>query len=163
MAARPKVLVDSSKTITFDGTKVVMKNFGIGHTDSDIWVYFVKADVLVLGDIFWNGDYPFIDNAHGGGINQAIRWADLALKQTGPNTIVVPGHGAVGHRAELLEFRTMLAQIRDNVAALKKQGKTLDEIVAARPTAAFDAKFGAFVIEPSFFTRLVYGGLYRSK
>lgn len=158
-AARPKVLVDSDKTITFDGEKIVMKNFGDGHTDSDIWVYFAKADVLVLGDIFWNGVYPFIDNAHGGGINQAIRWADHALQQAGPNTIVVPGHGPVGNRAQLLEFRNMLAAIRDNVAALKKQGKSLDEIVAAKPTAAFDAKFGGFVIDPAFFTRLVYAGL----
>jgi glyoxylase-like metal-dependent hydrolase (beta-lactamase superfamily II) len=158
-AARPKVLVDAGKTIAFDGAKVVMKNFGVGHTDSDIWVYFVKADVLVLGDIFWNGAYPFIDNAHGGGINPAIRWADHALKQAGPDTIVVPGHGPVGRRADLLEFRSMLAQVRDNVAALKKQGKTLDEIIAAKPTAAFDARFGGFVIAPDFFTRLVFAGL----
>jgi glyoxylase-like metal-dependent hydrolase (beta-lactamase superfamily II) len=158
-AARPKVLVDTDKTITFAGSKVIMKNFGVGHTDSDLWVYFAKADVLVLGDIFWNGVYPFIDNAHGGGIKQAIRWADHAIKQCGANTIVVPGHGPVGNRAQLVEFRDMLATIRDNVAALKKQGKSLDEIIAAKPTAAFDAKYGGFVIDPVFFTRLVYAGL----
>jgi glyoxylase-like metal-dependent hydrolase (beta-lactamase superfamily II) len=158
-AARPKVLVDTNKTINFAGNKVIMKSFGPGHTDSDLWVYFPKADVLVLGDIFWNGVYPFIDNAHGGGINQAIRWADHAIKECGANTIVVPGHGPVGNRAQLVEFRDMLATIRDNVAALKKQGKSLDEIIAAKPTAAFDAKFGGFVIDPTFFTRLVYAGL----
>jgi glyoxylase-like metal-dependent hydrolase (beta-lactamase superfamily II) len=158
-AARPRVLVDVNKTITFDGGKVIMKNLGVGHTDSDIWVYFAKADVLVLGDIFWNGVYPFIDNAHGGGINQAIRWADQAVKKAGANTIVVPGHGPVGNRAQLVEFRDMLAKIRDNVAALKKQGKSRDEVVAAKPTAAYDAKFGGFVIDPDFFTRLVYAGL----
>lgn len=159
VAARPKVSVSSSKTISFAGSRVVMQNFGNGHTDSDIWVYFPDADVLVLGDIFWNGVYPFIDNAHGGGINQAIRWADHAIKQCGANTVVVPGHGDVGTRADLVEFRTMLATIRDNVAALKKQGKSLDEIIAAKPTAAFDAKYGNFVIDPAFFTRLVYAGL----
>jgi glyoxylase-like metal-dependent hydrolase (beta-lactamase superfamily II) len=159
VAARPKELVTDSKTISFAGSKVVMKNFGNGHTDSDIWVYFPGEDVLVLGDIFWNGVYPFIDNAHGGGINQAIRWADHAIKQCGNNTVVVPGHGPVGNRAQLVEFRNMLATIRDNVAALKKQGKSLDEVIAAKPTAAFDAKFGGFVIDPAFFTRLVYAGL----
>lgn len=158
-AARPKVLVSASKTISFAGNRVMMQNFGNGHTDSDIWVYFPDADVLVLGDIFWNGVYPFIDNAHGGGINQAIRWADHAIKRCGANTVVIPGHGPVGGRAELVEFRTMLATIRDNVAALKKQGKSLDEIIAAKPTAAFDAKYGGFVIDPAFFTRLVYAGL----
>jgi glyoxylase-like metal-dependent hydrolase (beta-lactamase superfamily II) len=159
VAARPKELVDTGKTISFAGHKVIMKNFGNGHTDSDIWVYFPDADVLVLGDIFWNGVYPFIDNTHGGGINQAIRWADHAVEQCGANTVVVPGHGPVGHRAELVEFRTMLATIRDKVAALKKQGKSLDEIIAAKPTAAFDAKYGGFVIDPALFTRLVYAGL----
>jgi glyoxylase-like metal-dependent hydrolase (beta-lactamase superfamily II) len=159
VAARPTVLVNTDKTISFAGNKVIMKNFGPGHTDSDIWVYFPKADVLVLGDIFWNGVYPFIDNAHGGGINQAIGWADHAIKQAGPNTIVVPGHGPVGNRVQLVEFRDMLAKTRDNVAALKKQGKSLDEIVAAKPSAEFDAKFGGFVIDPAFFTRLVYAGM----
>jgi glyoxylase-like metal-dependent hydrolase (beta-lactamase superfamily II) len=158
-AARPTVVVDKDKTINFGGEKVSIKNFGIGHTDSDIWVYFPKADVLVLGDIFWNGVYPFIDNAHGGGIKQAIAWADHALKRAGPKTIVVPGHGPVGNRAQLEEFRNMLVSIRDKVAALKKQGKSLDEIIAAKPTADFDAKYGNFVIDPAFFTRLVYAGL----
>jgi glyoxylase-like metal-dependent hydrolase (beta-lactamase superfamily II) len=158
-AARPRVTLETDKTISFEGNNVVMKSFGPGHTDSDLWVYFPKADVLVLGDIFWNGVYPFIDNAHGGGINQAIRWADHALGQAGANTIVVPGHGQVGNRAQLAEFRDMLATIRDNVTRLKRQGKSIDEIIAAKPTAAFDAKYGGFVINPTFFVRLVYAGV----
>lgn len=161
--ARPSITFEKDKTITFEGTKVVMKNFGHGHTDSDIWVYFPKADVLVLGDIFWNGVYPFIDNENGGGINNAILWADRALKQAGPKTIVVPGHGPVGNRQQLQDWRNMLAAIRDNVQALKKQGKSREEIIAAKPTAKYDAQYGAFVIDPDFFTRLVYDGLVKQK
>lgn len=157
--ARPTVLVDREKTITFDGNKVIMKHFGGGHTDSDIWVYFPKPDVLVAGDIFWNGMYPYIDHDHGGNINLAIAWVDRALAQAGPHTIVVPGHGPVGDRTSLQEFRAMLAQVRDNVAALKKQGKSIDEVVAAKPTAAYDAKYGGAVIGPDVFTRLVYYGV----
>ena len=157
--ARPTVSVDKEKTITFEGTKVVMKNFGHGHTDSDLWVYFPKADVLALGDIFWNGVYPFIDNQNGGGINLAIAWADKALKQAGPKTIVVPGHGPVGNRQQLQDWRNMLVAIRDNVQALKKQGKSREEIIAAKPTAKYDEQYGKFVIDPDFFTRLVYDGL----
>lgn len=159
VAARPTVLVKGDKTLDFAGTKVVMKHFGPGHTDTDIWVYFAKADVLATGDIFWNGAYPFIDNANGGNINAAIRWADKAVEQSTSKTIVVPGHGPVGNRAQLIEFRDMLATVRNNVAALKKQGKSLDEIIAAKPTAAYDAKYGGYVIDPAFFTRLVYAGL----
>jgi glyoxylase-like metal-dependent hydrolase (beta-lactamase superfamily II) len=122
-------------------------------------VVFPKADVLVAGDIFWNGMYPYIDHDHGGSINQAISWADRALAQAGANTIVVPGHGPVGDRAALREFRAMLAQVRDKVAALKKQGKSIDEVVAAKPTAPFDAKYGGAVIGPDVFARLVYYGV----
>lgn len=76
------------------------------------------------------------------------------------DTILIPGHGTpVSNKAELQQFRDMLVAIRDNVARLKKEGRTRDETVAAKPTAAFDAKFGQFVIDPGFFTRLVYQGV----
>ena len=158
-AGLPTVLVSKEKTIKFDGEKIQLKNLGHGHTDGDLWVYFNKADVLALGDTFWNGYYPFIDNDDGGGINGAIHWADEALKFSSDHTVIVPGHGPVGDRAQLREFRDMLVAVRDNVQALKKQGKSLDEVIAAKPTAAYDAKFGGFVIGPDFFTKLVYVGL----
>jgi glyoxylase-like metal-dependent hydrolase (beta-lactamase superfamily II) len=158
-AARPTQLLKSSKTMNFAGNKITMRTFGPGHTDSDLWVYFDKADVLVLGDIFWNGVYPFIDNENGGGIKQAIVWASKAIDNSTDKTIIVPGHGPVGTHADLIAFRDMLVSVRDNVAALKKQNKSLEETIAAKPTAAFDAKWGNYVIDPAFFTRLVYNGL----
>jgi hypothetical protein len=89
-----------------------------------------------------------------------IAASDANLAATAEDTIIVAGHGkAVGTRAELRQFRDMLVAIRDNVAALKKQGRSREETVAARPTSAFDAKFGNFVIDPGFFTRLVYQGV----
>ena len=76
------------------------------------------------------------------------------------DTIIIAGHGQpVSNKAELQQFRDMLVGVRENVATLKRQGRTRDEIVAAKPTAAFDAKFGDFVIDPGFFTRLVYEGV----
>jgi hypothetical protein len=75
------------------------------------------------------------------------------------NTIVIPGHGPVGNKAGLVEFRDMLVAIRNNVAALKKQGKSLEETIAAKPTAKYDVKFGQFLITPVFFTTLVYSGV----
>jgi glyoxylase-like metal-dependent hydrolase (beta-lactamase superfamily II) len=157
--ARPTLIVDHKKTFTFDGTRIEVKNFGHGHTDGDLWIYFKKADVLALGDTFWNGIYPYIDNEDGGDINGAIEWANKAVAFTTDHTIVIPGHGAVGTRAQLIEFRDMLVAVRDNVAALKKQGKSLDEIIAAKPTAAFDAKWGNFVFNGDQFTKMVYAGL----
>jgi glyoxylase-like metal-dependent hydrolase (beta-lactamase superfamily II) len=157
--ARPTLIVNNEKTFNFDGTKIKVEHFGRGHTDGDVWIYFQKADVLALGDTFWNGIYPYIDNEDGGDINGAIHWAEQAVARTTDHTIVVPGHGAVGTRTDLIEFRNMLVTVRDNVAALKKQGKSIDEIVAAKPTAAFDAKWGNFVFNGDEFTKMVYAGL----
>ena len=89
-----------------------------------------------------------------------LRACDANLAATTDKTIIIPGHGhPVSNRAELQDFRDMLVAIRDNVAKLKRQGRTRDEAVAAKPTAAFDAKWGNFVIDPGFFTRLVYEGV----
>jgi glyoxylase-like metal-dependent hydrolase (beta-lactamase superfamily II) len=157
--ARPTILVDQEKTFDFDGTKIAIDHFGPGHTDGDLWVYFEKADVLAMGDTFWNGYYPFIDNEDGGNINDAIKWTDKAIERTTDRTILVPGHGPVGTRADLIAFRDMLVTVRNNVLSLKQQGKSLDEIIAAKPTAAFDDKWGHFVIGPAHFVALVYAGL----
>jgi glyoxylase-like metal-dependent hydrolase (beta-lactamase superfamily II) len=157
--ARPTLIVDHERTFTFAGTKIEVENFGHGHTDGDLWVYFKKADVLALGDTFWNGIYPYIDNEDGGNIDGAIQWANKAVALTTDHTIVIPGHGAVGTRAQLIEFRDMLVAVRNNVEALKMQGKSLDEIIAEKPTAAFDAKWGNFVFNGNQFTKMVYDGL----
>ena len=157
--ARPTVVFTKDKTLHFDGETIVLRGYGPGHTDSDISVYFKKADVMALGDIFWNGVYPFIDIATGGSIDGAIRLANRCIAQVTDRTIIVSGHGPVGDRAQLVEFRDMLVAVRKNVARLKKQGKSLDEVLAAKPTAAYDAKWGGFVIDPAFFTRLVYASL----
>jgi glyoxylase-like metal-dependent hydrolase (beta-lactamase superfamily II) len=157
--ARPTILIDDRTTFIFAGDTIDIEHIGPGHTDGDVWVYFVRADVLALGDTFWNGSYPFIDNQDGGNINDAIKWANKAIERATDKTIVVPGHGPVGTRAQLIEFRDMLVAVRDNVAALKRQGKSLDEVVAAKPTAAFDEKWGHFVIDPAHFTKLVYAGI----
>ena len=134
-----------------------LKHYGPAHTDSDISVTFAEADIVHVADTYWNGIYPFIDHSTGGSIDGMIAASDANLAATTDKTIIIPGHGApVSNRAELKAFRDMLVAIRENVAALKKQGRSRDETVAAKPTAAFDAKWGNFVIDPGFFTRLVY-------
>ncbi|MDB6143857.1 MAG: beta-lactamase-like protein [Pseudomonas sp.] len=157
--ARPTVVVSDEKTFTFAGSKIKVEHFGPGHTDGDLWIYFEKADVLAMGDTFWNAGYPFIDNQDGGSINAAINWANKAIERTTDHTIVIPGHGPVGTRAQVIEFRDMLVGVRDNVARLKQQGQSLDQIIAAKPSAAFDEKWGNFVIKPDHFVKLVYAGL----
>jgi glyoxylase-like metal-dependent hydrolase (beta-lactamase superfamily II) len=137
-----------------------LKYYGSAHTDSDISVTFNEADVVHVADTFWNGVYPFIDYSTGGSIDGMIAAADANLAATTDSTLIIAGHGRpVGRRAELKDFRDMMVAIRENVAALKRQGRSRDETVAAKPTAAFDAVYGQFVIDPDFFTRLVYTGV----
>jgi glyoxylase-like metal-dependent hydrolase (beta-lactamase superfamily II) len=157
--ARPTVLFDQAKTIKFHGKTIELKYYGPCHTDSDVWAYFVEPDVLVTGDTWWNGYYPFIDNENGGSIDGMIRAANDNIAKASEHTIVVPGHGPIGGRAELIEYRDMLVGIRDKVAALKSKGMTRAQIIAAKPTADYDAKWGGFVLDGAFFTRLVYDGL----
>jgi glyoxylase-like metal-dependent hydrolase (beta-lactamase superfamily II) len=158
-SGRPTSMVENERTIQFGDETALIKHYGPAHTDGDLYVYFRKADVLVTGDTYWNGIYPFIDSVAGGNIDGMIRATELNIARITDNTLIIPGHGAVARRSDLREFRDMLVAIRDNVAALKKQGKSLEETIAAKPTAAFDAKWGQFVIDPKFFTRLVYRGV----
>jgi hypothetical protein len=75
------------------------------------------------------------------------------------STIVIPGHGPIGGQRELTEYRDVIVTIRDRISALKKQGKSLDEVVATKPGAAYDAKWGTGFINGDFFTKLVYKGV----
>ena len=120
---------------------------------------FVEANILMTGDTWWNGYFPFIDYSTGGSLAGTIRAVEANIAAVAADTIVVPGHGPVAGRAELLECRDMLTTVRDAVAALKKQGRTLDETNAAKPTARYDAKWGGFLISGAAFTGLVYQGV----
>jgi glyoxylase-like metal-dependent hydrolase (beta-lactamase superfamily II) len=160
LAAVPTEIFSSEKTLSLNGTTLSLKHYDPAHTDSDISVSFGEADILHVGDTYWNGIYPFIDYSTGGSIGGMINATEANLAAVTDKTIVIPGHGApVSNRAELTAYRDMLVAIRDKVAGLKQQGRTLGETVAAEPTAAFDAHWGQFVITGAFFTRLVYEGV----
>jgi len=156
----PSEVFARSHELKLNGTSIGLKYFGPAHTDSDISVTFADANIVHVADMFWNGIYPFIDYSTGGSIDGMIAACDANLAVMDKDTIVIAGHGKpVGNKAEFQAFRDMLVGCRDNVARLKKQGRTRDETVAAKPTAAFDAIWGQFVIDPGFFTRLVYQGV----
>jgi len=159
LAAVPTEVFASEKMLKLNDQTLAMKHYGPAHTDSDISVTFSEADILHTGDTFWNGIYPFIDYSTGGNIKGSIAAAESNLAATTDKTIVVPGHGRpVSSKAELQAYRDMLVAIHDNVARLKQQGRTLEETIAAKPTAAFDEKWGQFIITPDLFTKLVYEG-----
>jgi glyoxylase-like metal-dependent hydrolase (beta-lactamase superfamily II) len=157
--ALPTRIAQDHHKLHANGETLVMKHYAPSHTDSDISVEFTQADILHVGDTWWNGYYPFIDYNTGGNIDGAIRAAEENVARVTDKTIVIPGHGPIGDKAGLVAFRDMLVVVRGKVAALKKQGKSLQEAVAAKPTADYDAKWGGFVIDGNTFTSLVYAGV----
>ena len=158
-AALPTKIFDSEQTLHLNGATLALKYYPPAHTDSDISVHFTDADIIHVADTLWNGHFPFIDYSTGGSIDGMIRAAEENVARATDETIVIPGHGPIGNKSHLIEFRDMLVAVRQKVAALKKQGKSRDEVVAAKPTADYDAKWGGFVINGDFFTRLVYAGV----
>ena len=113
-----------------------------------------------MADTFWNGHFPFIDYSTIVSIAGMIRAAEVNVAGVTDKTIVIPGHGPIGNKSQLTQFRDMLLSIREKVSTLKKEGKSRDEVVAAKPTADYDAKWGGFIVNGDFFTRLVYAGVY---
>lgn len=158
-AALPNVVIAGDRTFKMNGQTVRIRHYRPGHTDNDISVYFVGADVLSVGDTFWNGQYPFIDHSTGGSINGAIAAANANIAMATNRTIIVPGHGPVGDRASQIAFRDMLVAVRDRVARLKRRGMTLAQVQAAKPTATFDKRWGRSIITGYLFTALVYRGV----
>jgi glyoxylase-like metal-dependent hydrolase (beta-lactamase superfamily II) len=156
--ALPTDVFTQHRTLHLNGTAIQLAHYDPAHTDSDISAHFVDADVFHTGDTWWNGVYPFIDYSTGGSIKGTIRAAEANIAKVSANTIVIPGHGPVGDRSGLIEFRDMLVAIHAKVAALKKQGHSLVEVIGAKPTAAYDEKWGKLV-PPTLFTRLVYAGV----
>ena len=157
--AIPSTVFKEDHTLHANGTTLILKHYLPAHTDSDISVHFAEADIFHTGDTFWNRDYPFIDYSTGGSIDGTIRAAEANIARATGKMIVIPGHGAVGGKADLILFRDVMVEIREKVAALKKQGKPLAEVIAAQPSARYDAEWGKLFIPPSAFVAFVYQGV----
>ena len=157
--ALPTETFADATTMAANGEELTLQHVAPAHTDTDITVRFAKANVLHLGDLFFNGSYPFIDASTGGNINGMVAGAEKALVAVDAQTRIVPGHGPLGDRAALERYRTVLATIRDKVAALKSSGKSLADVQAAKPSAAYDADWGKGFMGPDAFIGLVYSTL----
>lgn len=140
--ALPVVTYDQPLTLQLNGEEVRVVPLPPSHTDGDSAVKFVNADVLATGDVFRSTGYPNIDRANGGTLKGLLESMDIFLSLAGPNTKVSPGHGNVTDRAALQAHKDVIITVRDRVAKLKKEGKTVEQIVASKPTADLDAKVG---------------------
>ena len=148
-------------TLRMNGERVEAGRIPPAHTDTDAYVHFTRVNALHMGDVFFNGVYPFIDASTGGSINGQIAGATLGLKVSDKSTRIVPGHGPVADRTALTAYRDMLVTVRDRVQKLKASGRTLAEVTAAKPTADLDATWGAGFMKADDFIAIVYNTLKR--
>jgi glyoxylase-like metal-dependent hydrolase (beta-lactamase superfamily II) len=158
-AALPTILFPQTHKVALNGEVIQLRRLTPAHTDTDISVFFTYANVLHTGDTFFNGYYPFIDYNSGGSIDGLLAASRENLSLADEKTVVVPGHGELGSRKDLLNFDEMIVTIHDRVKELKKSGRSLEEVVAAKPTAKFDAKWAGGFISPSFVTELFFVGV----
>jgi cyclase len=162
-AALPAQTYNGSFRIRLPGRVAELKHIANAHTDGDTYIWFKSSNVLSTGDTFTNGRYPNIDFANGGNIKGMIAAADTYLKLVNAKTRIVPGHGPLADKAALLEYRTMLTTARDRMAKLIKDGKSEDEVVAAKPFADLDAKWAPNELASKNFIRVVYHSLADKK
>ena len=154
--ALPQQTFATSYRLRANGETLALQHVAPAHTDSDIYVHFQKANVISMGDLFFNGMYPYIDPGTGGSIDGMIAAADRILSLADNSTKIVAGHGPLGNKADLTKFRDMLDTSRDRVERLKSAGKSAQEAVAEKPFADLDPVWGNGIINSEQWVQIVY-------
>lgn len=159
--ALPVVTFSQNLTFHLNGDELHVLHLEKAHTDGDVIVRFRAANVVHMGDIYFAGGYPFIDVSTGGGIDGMIAAVESVLEMVDDDTKIIPGHGPLSNRAELREYHEMLIGVREAVAEQIAMGKDRDAVIAAKPTAPFDEKWGGALMDADRFTEIVYSDLAR--
>jgi cyclase len=154
--ALPQQTFAVSYKLQANGETPAPQHFAPAHTDTDIYVHFQKANVIQMGDVFFNRMYHYIDPGTGGTINGNIAACDEILSLADSDTKIVAGHGPLGNEADLTKFRDMLVTARDRVQRLKSAGKSAQEAVAEKPFADLDPVWGNGIINSDQFVQVVY-------
>lgn len=151
-------VISFNDTVTFhlngdDATAIHVKN---AHTDGDAIIHFRNANIVHMGDTYFNGLYPFIDVGTLGSVKGMIAAADRVLGMSDDLTKIIPGHGPLSNKRELKAYRDMLAAVYAKISAMAKAKKTLAQVIAAKPTSAYDAAWGNGFLKPEQFVEIVY-------
>jgi cyclase len=154
--ALPQQTFASTHKLQANGETLLLSHVPPAHTDTDIYIHFQKANVIQTGDVFFNGLYPFIDASTNGKISGMIAAADKILPLASNDTKIVPGHGPLGNKADVIKFRDMLITARDRIQKLKSAGKSAEEAVAAKPFTDLDPVWGKGFFNSDVFVQIVY-------
>lgn len=160
-AALPVVTFGQELRLHHNGDVLRVIHAPSAHTDGDAIIWFEKANVVHMGDLFFNGLYPFIDTESGGGVQGMIAAADRVLAMANDQTRIIPGHGPMASKADLKIYRDYLADITAKVQAGIKAGRTLEQIAASKPSAAYDAKYAGKFISPDQLVFFIHTSLTR--
>tara|TARA_S200000501_G_scaffold372256_1_gene416912 strand:- start:241 stop:1152 length:912 start_codon:yes stop_codon:yes gene_type:complete len=151
-AALPVLTYSDAITIHLNGEEVYAFPVPPAHTDGDTFIHFVDSDVIHTGDVFRTTAFPVIDTNNGGNLDGSIQALGLLIGTAGPDTLILPGHGDVSSRMDVMGFRDMILDVRDQVAPMVESGMSYEEVAAADPTAAYNDRYG----NPDRFLRAVY-------
>jgi cyclase len=162
-AALPVITYDAPVKVHMDGEEVVLIPVPRAHTDGDTMVLFRNADVMMSGDFYRSVGYPNIDRANGGSLNGMLDGLGALAGLAGPNTKIVPGHGAMVNRTAVVAHRDMILAVRDRVAKMIQDGKSSDEVIAAHVTSDFDSKIPEVGTTADRFVGQVYAELKAAK
>jgi cyclase len=160
-AALPVVTVANEIRFHVNGDELHAFHVPRAHTDGDLIVHFSKGDVVHMGDVFFNGFYPFIDGSSGGTADGVVAAADRVLALATDKTKIIPGHGPLASKADLLAYRQMLAAVTQRIKDLRREGKTDDQVRDAKPSAEFDAKWGGGFFKPDQFVQMMLSAVAR--
>jgi cyclase len=166
-ASPPKALpvMTFTQDVAFwlNGDELRVTHLPAAHTDGDAAVRFVKANIIHCGDLFVNGAYPVIDVGSGGSVEGLIAAQQKLMAMADDKTKIIPGHGPLGDKASLKAANDLLINLRDRIAKLVKEGKTMDQIKAAKPTADLDAKYSNGFVKGDMITEMVAASLGAKK
>jgi glyoxylase-like metal-dependent hydrolase (beta-lactamase superfamily II) len=161
--ALPVVTFDDSVRFHVNDQEIICFHVPHAHTDGDVMVWMPKSNVLHMGDCLFNGNYPILDLSSGGSLDGMIAAAERALRTVRDDTKIIPGHGPLATKADLQAYRDMLVQSRDRVRKLVGEKKTLDQIVAAKPLADLDEKWGKGGMKPDMWLKVLHTDMVASK
>jgi glyoxylase-like metal-dependent hydrolase (beta-lactamase superfamily II) len=157
-AALPVITFSQSATFHLNGDDVTSTHLPPAHTDGDSFIRFAKANVIHTGDVFASYRYPFIDPESGGSVKGILKAIDTILPMIDDNSKVIPGHGGLSSKKDVLAYRKMIATAIAKIEPMVKSGRTLQQVIDARPLRDFDGEWGRFR-KPEAFVEILYSGL----
>jgi cyclase len=163
--ARPEITFSERLNLAWNGDLLHVVHMPGAHSNGDAIVHFRDANVVHMGDLFFNGSYPFIDVDFGGNLSGMVDAVQEVLDHTDEATLFIPGHGPLAYRMDLEAYGEMLRTVRDRVQRLIDLGRTREEVQAAKPTADLDVVWGGMggFTDPDFWVGLVYDGMVKAR